>query len=95
MLVDYLKLLAWWLGRPPAPELPPRLDETLRALLRGRSEKQIARDLGVSPHTAHGYIKELHRRFGVATRSELLIRFLPSQVTSRKSSGPPAIENPV
>ena len=52
--------------------LPPRLCETLRGLARGRSEKQLAADLGLSQHTVHEYVKALHRHFGVQSRSELL-----------------------
>lgn len=52
--------------------LPPRLQDTLRGLANGRSEKQIAADLGLSPHTVHEYVKALHRHFGVQSRSELL-----------------------
>lgn len=78
MLADYLRLLAWWLGRPPVPALPPRLDQTLRALLAGDAEKQVAARLGVSVHTAHDHIKELYRRLGVTTRGELMTRFLPT-----------------
>jgi DNA-binding CsgD family transcriptional regulator len=77
-LVDYLKLLAWWLGRPPTPTLPPRLEQTLRGLLEGQSEKEISRSLDVSVHTVHEYVKNLHRRFGVSSRGELLARFLPN-----------------
>jgi len=54
--------------------LPPRLRETLRGLARGRSEKQLAADAGLSPHTVHDYVKALHRHFGVQSRSELLAR---------------------
>jgi DNA-binding NarL/FixJ family response regulator len=78
-LVDYLKLMAWWLGRPPTPKLSPRLDRTLRGLLQGQSEKEIAADVGVSVHTVHEYVKELHRRLGVNSRGELLARFLPTR----------------
>lgn len=56
--------------------LPPRLQDTLRGLAKGRSEKQIAADLGISPHTVHEYVKALHRHFGVQSRSELLARCL-------------------
>jgi len=54
--------------------LPPRLRETLCGLARGRSEKQLAADAGLSPHTVHDYVKALHRHFGVQSRSELLAR---------------------
>lgn len=77
MLADYIKLTAWWLGRPPLPKLPPRLEQVLRLLMQGASEKQIARKLGVSMHTVHDYAKDLHKRFGVSSRGELLQRFLP------------------
>lgn len=77
MLADYIKLTAWWLGRPPVPKLPPRLEQVLRELMNGSSEKQIAHKLGMSIHTVHDYVKQLHHRFGVNSRGELLNRFLP------------------
>lgn len=86
MLADYLRLLAWWLGRPPMPELPPRLEQTLRALLAGDAEKQVAARLGVSVHTAHAHVKELYRRLGVTSRGELMTRFLPSRTAPAKAS---------
>ncbi|APR84672.1 Transcriptional regulator, LuxR family protein [Minicystis rosea] len=52
--------------------LAPRLQDTLRALARGQSEKQVAASLGLSPHTVHEYVKALYRHFGVQSRSELL-----------------------
>ena len=51
----------------------------LRGLARGRSEKQLAADLGLSPHTVHEYVKALHRHFGVQRRSELLARCLAAR----------------
>lgn len=57
-------------------DLSPRLRDTLLGLSRGRSEKQVAADLGISPHTVHEYVKALHRHFGVQSRSELLARCL-------------------
>jgi DNA-binding CsgD family transcriptional regulator len=44
----------------------------LALLADGHSEKQVARDLGISPHTVHGHVKALHRRLGVSSRAELL-----------------------
>ena len=60
----------------PHPKLPPRLQQTLSRLLMGDSEKQIARHLNLSPHTIHAYIKDLHKRYGVCSRGELLARFI-------------------
>jgi DNA-binding NarL/FixJ family response regulator len=78
MLAEYLRLLAWWMGRPPAPGLSPRLDQTLRGLLAGDGEKQVAERLGVSVHTAHAYVKDLYKRLGVSSRGELMAKYLPT-----------------
>jgi hypothetical protein len=55
-------------------DLPPRLTQTLEGLLQGNSEKQIAFALGLSQHTVHHYVQALHKRFGVASRAELLAK---------------------
>ena len=59
-------------ARDPAADLPPRLRQTLARLVAGDSEKQVARRLGISPHTVHNYVKALHQRFEVSSRGELL-----------------------
>lgn len=82
-LVDVFHRQCVFLHEPPS-DLPPtilrglapRLRETLLGLVRGRSEKQLAADAGLSPHTVHDYVKALHRHFGVQSRSELLARCL-------------------
>jgi DNA-binding NarL/FixJ family response regulator len=56
--------------------LPPRQRQTLLALLEGDSEKQIAIRLSLSPNTVHVYVKSLYRRFNVASRGELLARWV-------------------
>ena len=56
--------------------LPRHQRDTLVWLCRGASEKEIAAELGISPHTVHGYVKALHRYFGVSSRSELLAHCL-------------------
>jgi len=55
-------------------DLSPRLRETGAALMTGASEKQIASQLGLSPHTTHHYVKTLYRRFGVSSRAEFMAR---------------------
>ena len=59
----------------PTP-LPPRLRAVLEALCSGMSEKQIAAELDLSPHTVHDHVKQLHRRFGAQSRGELISRAL-------------------
>jgi DNA-binding CsgD family transcriptional regulator len=61
-------------AKDPAADLPPRLAQTLEALLEGLSEKQIALKLELSPHTIHNYVKALHQRFEVSSRGELLAK---------------------
>ncbi len=56
--------------------LSPRLQQTLDALMTGASEKQIASQLGISPHTTHQYVKMLFRRFRVTSRPELMALIL-------------------
>jgi hypothetical protein len=73
----------------PIAALPPHLRDTLRQLLCGRSEKEASIKLGLSPHTVHSYVKELHRREGVASRSELLLRFAKRRDFLRRLTGAP------
>jgi DNA-binding CsgD family transcriptional regulator len=83
-LLDYLhRELARELGRtlalpdePSASELSPRMRETLRHLLDGLSEKQIARRMGISRATVHEYVTGLFRRFGASGRAELMARWI-------------------
>jgi len=60
----------------PLPRLSPRLREVLDLLLQGHSEKQVARELELSRHTVHDYVKELYHRLDVSSRSELLARWV-------------------
>lgn len=50
-------------------QLTPRQLQLLRALAGGRSNKELAHDLGISEATAKGYLKELYARVGVRSRA--------------------------
>lgn len=52
--------------------LSPQELKTLRLLLEGHSEKQVAVELGISVNTVHCYVKRIYLRFGVNSRAELL-----------------------
>ena len=52
--------------------LPPRIAQVLEGLLGGKMEKQIAADLGLSPHTVNRHVQRLYRHFGVNTRAKLI-----------------------
>jgi DNA-binding CsgD family transcriptional regulator len=90
--VDFLKMLGWKLHGPAIPAMAQRQRETVVHLLAGKSEKEIAKEMGVSLHTIHGYVKEIHKKLGVNSRAELMARFLPktvSVIVEPKSSGLP------
>ena len=55
------------------------MEQTLRSLLGGDSEKQVAAKLGLSQHTVHVYVKQLYKKYGVSTRAELLARWVQNQ----------------
>ena len=57
-------------GDPEAPaHLPPRQLQILRRLAAGRSNKELAAELGISEATVKGYLKELYSRLGVDSRA--------------------------
>jgi DNA-binding CsgD family transcriptional regulator len=56
----------------PLRRLSPRQRQVLELLRRGLAEKQVAAELGVSPHTVHDYVKALYRSHRVTSRAELL-----------------------
>jgi DNA-binding NarL/FixJ family response regulator len=60
-------------------QLSRRMEQTLRSLLGGASEKQVAAKLGLSQHTVHVYVKALYKRYGVSTRAELLAKWVQNQ----------------
>src|SRR3712207_210780 len=57
-------------------ELSPRQRDTLQLLLFGVSEKEVARLLSISVHTAHEHVKAIYKSVGVTSRAELMARFL-------------------
>jgi DNA-binding CsgD family transcriptional regulator len=56
--------------------LTPRQYQTLKGLLDGHGEKQIATRMRLSSNTIHSHIKALHRYYRVSSRSELLAHFV-------------------
>jgi len=64
--------------------LSQRLNETLSLLLDGRSEKEVARQLHLSPLTVHRYVAKLYAHFQVSSRAELLAYFVRRMPVPRK-----------
>lgn len=56
--------------------LSRRLRETLDHLLRGQSEKEVAKSLGLSGPTVHQYVGMLYRHFKVQNRAGLMAYFI-------------------
>src|SRR5258705_13889439 len=56
--------------------LSERKQQTLERLLHGLAEKQIAKELSISVHTVHVYVKQLYKTFRVNSRGELLSLWL-------------------
>lgn len=86
-LLETLQRCTSWLLRkladdrvlgPVAPALPPRLERMLAELLTGRSEREIAAESGLSPHTVHKYVESLYRELQVSSRPELMALYIPS-----------------
>lgn len=48
----------------------------LQHLLLGKSVREIAEELGRSPHTVHDHVKSLHRKLNASSRGELVARAL-------------------
>lgn len=63
------------LAAPQAGEQPltSRECEVLQLVSRGLSIPETARALEISPHTAHGYVKDLYRKLEVSSRAEAAV----------------------
>ncbi len=63
-------------SEPSAANLPPRVQDVLRCILDGDSDKPIASRLGISRYTVNEYTKYLYRYFGVQGRTGLMAGWL-------------------
>jgi pimeloyl-ACP methyl ester carboxylesterase/DNA-binding CsgD family transcriptional regulator len=59
---------------PALDDLTPRERQVLDGLAAGRSNKQIAQTLFLSPKTVRNYVSILFSKLGVASRSEAIVR---------------------
>lgn len=64
------------------PTLPRSRTRVLDILLEGHGRKQVADQLGLSPHTVSGYIKDIYRVFQVHSHAELMRRFAKMNASS-------------
>ena len=60
--------------------LTPREIEVLGALGNGLTNKEVARLLGISPHTVKFHIESLFRKLGAASRAEAVAKGMRQQI---------------
>jgi len=89
-----------WLARPealgePFDRLTDREWMVLRGLNSEAGEKQLADQLGLSPHTLHSHIKSIYRKVGVQGRLPLLLHAQAAlralRVQQMKAQQPPEV----
>jgi DNA-binding NarL/FixJ family response regulator len=66
------------------PALSPRRRQTLRLLLLGRNETQIATSMGIGYHTVHEHVKAIYRAHGVRSRAQLMSMLLRDRALRRE-----------
>jgi DNA-binding CsgD family transcriptional regulator len=68
------------LPEEPPVLLTPREIEVLGALGNGMTNKEVARLLGISPHTVKFHIESLFRKLGAASRAEAVAKGMRQQI---------------
>lgn len=69
-----------------------REQDVLERLILGRSVREIAEELGRSPHTVHDHVKSLHRKLDASSRGELVARALGHGPREKSELDPIVIE---
>jgi DNA-binding CsgD family transcriptional regulator len=59
------------------PHLTTKQHATLQMLMRGASNLEIAQRFGVSDNTAKVHVRTIAKKFGVNTRSQIVLKALP------------------
>lgn len=79
--------------RPPAirrrPHLSRRELQCLRLVALGKTDWEIARILGLSPHTAHQYVKRARAAYDTVSRTQLVVYGLRDDWISFEEAIPP------
>jgi len=60
----------------PVPALTSRQLDCVLLVARGKSDWEIGKLLGIAPETAHQHVEMAKRRYGVPTRTQLVVRAL-------------------
>jgi DNA-binding NarL/FixJ family response regulator len=62
-----------WDACVDALKLSPRQAAIVRLILRGKKDKEIAAETGLSKHTVRTYLRRIFDRFGVSDRTALVL----------------------
>jgi DNA-binding response OmpR family regulator len=76
--------------RHSAPRLTPREEQILKLLARGRTLKQVAAELTISPKTVGTHIQNLFAKFDVHHRAELVARAYALRLVEPETTVGPA-----
>ncbi|MEQ1501764.1 MAG: HD domain-containing phosphohydrolase [Myxococcota bacterium] len=71
--------------RGPRPALTPRQLEVLRLIALGRTEKEVAQALALSPRTVHHHVTHIYERLGVSTRVAVALFAVENGLLQRPS----------
>lgn len=72
--------------RTASDQLSPREREVLLQIARGFTHGQIARGLGISPHTVDTYVRRIRTKLGVGNKAELTRAALLSDFASIRNA---------
>lgn len=68
--------LEYALERFGEPALTPREHEVATCILKGHSSKSLAREIDISPETVKIHRRNIYRKLGISSQSELFLKFL-------------------
>jgi DNA-binding CsgD family transcriptional regulator len=68
--------------RNPVPELTPRHWDLLHLLAVGRTNTQIARQLGLSEGTVRTHLENIYARLEVSNRTAAIVRAFPDRIVA-------------
>lgn len=75
-----------WRGIQTELALSPRELEIVQGFFEDRSEMAMARQLGISEHTVHTYVRRIYSKLGVTSRCQLLLCVMEIYIWERKTA---------
>lgn len=75
----------------PPSEMPSSAEQAVLQRLEGRTVRQIADELYLSPNTVKTHIRSLYRKLGVTTRADAVARASALGLFEQEDGGPPGV----